>query len=235
RTRISRELHDEVGQALTAASVNLAVLKKEMPADNERVLKRIADSQALLSQTMDTVHGFARELRPAMLDDLGLLAALRSYVTAFSERTGIRVHVHASAPAALEKLDSAQKTVIYRVAQESLNNIAKHAAASRVNITIKKPNDHISVEILDNGKGFAMDQRGTGKPCNRLGLLGMQERVRLVKGDFSVESEPGKGTLVRVQIPLTPNDSKDTQTPAGIFAAPGYISGRGTSRLQPGF
>lgn len=237
RTRISRELHDEVGQALTAASVNLAVLKKELPGENERLLKRISDSQSLLSQTMETVHGFARELRPAMLDDLGLLAALRSYVAAFSERTGIRIHFHATAPMALEKLDSAQKTVIYRVAQESLNNIAKHAGASQVHITIKKPNHHLTVEIIDNGKGFAVDPRASNKPCKRLGLLGMQERVRLVKGDFAVESEPGKGTLVRVQIPLTPSEAKTNlaQTTAGIFAAPDYISGRGTSRLQSGF
>lgn len=202
RTRISRELHDEVGQALTAISVNLAVLKKEIAAGNERFTKKIEDSQNLLSETMETVHGFARELRPAMLDDLGLLAALRSYTKAFEDRTNIRIHFRASAAGIVETLSPTHKIVIYRVAQESLNNVAKHARASRVDFTIAKQHQRILVKIVDNGKGFSLEQYPGGKATNRLGLLGMQERVRLINGDFSVESQPGKGTAVQVEIPL---------------------------------
>jgi signal transduction histidine kinase len=204
RTRISRELHDEVGQALTAISVNLAVLKREVPADNLRFLKKIADSQALLSQSMEAVHGFARELRPALLDDLGLLAAMRSYINAFVERTGIRLQFRAPAAEAVEAMDIAHKAVIYRVAQESLNNIAKHAEAKRVNFTIRRVQQRISIEIQDDGKGFDLEQRPPGKTPDRLGLLGMQERVRLINGEFSIDSQPGRGTLVRVQIPTKP-------------------------------
>ncbi|MBI4661743.1 MAG: PAS domain S-box protein [Verrucomicrobia bacterium] len=202
RTRISRELHDEVGQALTAVSVNVAVMKREVDPGNQRFLKKIADSQALLSQTMETVHGFSRELRPALLDDLGLLAALRSYLKAFEERTGIRVHFRPAAASLIEAWDISRKTVVYRVAQESLNNIAKHAEAKRVTFKIRKAQSRIAIEIQDDGKGFSLEQRPTGKSPNRLGLLGMQERVRLVNGDFAVQSKPGEGTVIRVQIPV---------------------------------
>lgn len=202
RTRISRELHDEVGQALTAVTMNLAVLKKDIAPENQRSLQRIGDSQSLLVQTMEAVHEFARELRPAMLDHLGLLAALRSYIKTFEERTGIHVHFRAPAPAVVESVEIGLKTAIYRIAQESLNNIAKHAQASQVSFVIRKLQQRICVEIMDNGKGFKLDARAPGNAPKRLGLLGMQERVRLINGEFAVESEPGKGTLVRVQVPL---------------------------------
>jgi signal transduction histidine kinase len=202
RRRISRELHDEVGQALTAILVNLAVLQSYSAGASERLQAKIAETQRLLEQTMETVHRFAHELRPAMLDELGLLSALRSYVKSFSERTGLRVHFRAT-PAA-EQLDGEKKTVIYRIAQESLNNVVKHAHARSVEVTLRRVKSGIGLEIRDDGKSFRPTPDDGQARKNGLGLLGMQERVRLVDGKFLVVPELGKGTLVRVRIPFNP-------------------------------
>ena len=200
RRRISRELHDEVGQALTAILVNLAVSQNYCAGTSERLRSKITETQQLLEQTMETVHRFAYELRPAMLDELGLLPALRSYVKNFAERTGLRVHFRAT-PAA-EQLDCEKKTVIYRIAQESLTNVAKHAHARSVEVTLRRVQSGIGLEIQDDGKSFRPSPDNGPVRNNRLGLLGMQERVRLVNGKFFVVPEPGKGTLVRVRIPF---------------------------------
>jgi PAS domain S-box-containing protein len=200
RRRISRELHDEVGQSLTAISVGLATLRNNGAAKTGRFARTIAGTQRLLEGTMETVHRFARELRPALLDELGLLPALRSQVKIFSEHTGLRVQLQAD-PAA-ERLNSEQKIAVFRIAQESLTNVAKHARASRVSVSLQAANDGICMEIADNGKSFRTGPGTAAKQKQRLGLLGMQERVRLVNGQFSVRPQPGRGTTVRVTIPF---------------------------------
>ena len=200
RGRISRELHDEVGSALTAVNVTLAMVTNPAAGSPASFEARIAGVQALLEQTMGTVHNFARELRPAMLDDLGLLPALRSYLKGFQERTRIRTSFAAGPH--LEELDDDQKTTLFRVAQESLNNITKHAQASQVAVAIHRQNGSVRMEIKDNGKGFVMEPQLAAKRKKRLGVLGMQERVRLVHGHLGLHSQPGKGTVVSVLIPL---------------------------------
>ncbi len=202
RKRISRELHDEAGAKLTAINMNLSVLQRGGNVDAARLKKTIADTQNLLQlqQTMETLHRFASELRPAMLDELGLLPALRSYLKGLAERTGLRVNIRASAEA--ENLNNDQKTVLFRVAQESLTNVAKHAQASQVGLTLRKITHGFQMEIKDDGKSFQVDRLPSANGKKRLGLLGMRERVRLVNGRFAVESAPGKGTTVRVVIPL---------------------------------
>jgi signal transduction histidine kinase len=200
RTRISRELHDEVGQALTAINVNLAVLKKNELAASRSASRKISDTQDLLRQTMDTVHHFARELRPAMLDDLGLIPALRSYTKSFALRTGLRIRF--SADPAAESLDRDQKTVLFRVIQESLTNVVRHAGAETVEIRVQKNKNGIRLAVKDDGKAFEVEQAITGRGNKRLGLVGMQERVRLVQGRFAIESKPGLGTTVLADIPL---------------------------------
>jgi signal transduction histidine kinase len=200
RKRISRELHDEVGQALTAVNVNLAVLKKAIHGRRNELRRKIADAQSLLEQTMEAVHNFSRELRPAMLDDLGLVPALRSFVKSFSERTG--VHITFRSTPEVEQLEIEQKTVLYRIAQESLTNIAKHAQASQGRLTIRKAKGGIRMEITDNGRSFQVGQHIAPTNKKRLGLLGIQERVRLANGTFHVESAPGKGTRIQVWIPF---------------------------------
>jgi PAS domain S-box-containing protein len=204
RTRISRDLHDEVGQALTAINVNLTVMHNALTGAPPGVTQRITDTQQLLEQTMEAVHRFSRELRPAMLDDLGLLPALRSYVKSFTGRTGIVVRFQADRSAGVERLDAERKTVVYRVVQEGLNNAAKHAHARLVKITIADSHHRVQLEIKDDGRGFVTDGQTAGPATNRLGLLGIAERVRLVNGEFAVESSPGQGTALHVTIPFKP-------------------------------
>jgi len=202
RKRISRELHDEVGHALLAISLNLEALRQTTAADNEALTTKFAETHRLVQQTMDTVHRFARELLPAMLDELGLLPTLRSQLRDFATRTGLGVDFHADAEA--EALGGDQKTVVFRIAQESLTNVAKHAQASRVTFSIRKTGDTIQVEISDDGKSFNEDSMESAKTRKRLGLIGMQERVGLVGGSFSIKPRAGKGTTVRVLIPCQP-------------------------------
>jgi signal transduction histidine kinase len=194
RRRISRELHDEVGQSLTAISVTLATLK------NNGATAKLAGAQRLLRETMETVHDFARELRPALLDELGLLPALRSYLKAFAGRTGMRVHFHGNPVA--EKLANQKKTVLFRIAQECLTNVCKHARASQVAVAIRKFQNGVCMEITDDGRSFKTGAATSARSRGRLGLLGMQERVRLVNGQFAIKPQPGKGTTVRVVIPF---------------------------------
>jgi PAS domain S-box-containing protein len=201
RRRISRELHDEVGQSLTAISVELAALRNNGAAKSGNFSRILASTQRLLQGTMNTVHDFARELRPAMLDELGLLPALRSHVKSFSERTGLRVEFQADPVA--EELNNEQKTAVFRIAQESLTNVAKHARASRVKVFLRRAGSGICLEIADNGRSFRTGQKNTARKKQRLGLLGMQERVRLVQGQFSIQAEPGSGTTVQIKIPLS--------------------------------
>lgn len=200
RKRVSRELHDEVGQALTAIGTQLEMLQRNGARETERVGQKIAEVQSLLAQTMETVHRFARELRPPMLDELGLLPALRSYLRSFAERSGLRVRFSSGIEAA--ELTAEQKTVVFRVAQESLTNVVKHAQAGRVTISFRKLNSSVQLRIRDDGKGFRTSDQPPVNGKKRLGLLGMHERVRLVNGRFKMRSTPGKGTTISVEIPF---------------------------------
>jgi PAS domain S-box-containing protein len=199
RKHISRELHDEVGQTLTAVNVSIAMLRKEA-GTNGRLNGKVAAAQKLLEQSLETVHRFARELRPEMLDHLGPYAALRSYVKSFGERTGIKATLQPNV--SLDGIDGQQAIVLFRVAQESLTNVFKHARATEVEIRFPRIVGGICMEIADNGRSFHVDEQLAGRGKRRLGLLGMQERVRLVNGTFSIESVRGRGTTIRVQIPV---------------------------------
>ena len=204
RKHISRELHDEVGQALTAISLTLAALKNNGAGESPKSRQKISEAQQLLQGTMETVHNFTRELRPRMLDELGLLPALRAYMKSFAKRTGLRVQLRAGA--ATKKLNDSQKTVLFRIAQESLTNVAKHAAATQVSVVIRKAGDSVCMEVIDDGKSFREDAANSAKRKQRLGLLGMQERARLVNGKFTIKPKPGKGTTIRVVIPMPASD-----------------------------
>ncbi len=202
RKRISRELHDEIGQTLTAVNVCIAMLKKEAGAD-VRLNAKVFAAQELLEQSVATVHRFARELRPEMLDHLGPYAALRSHIKSFGERTGIKATLQPDV--SLDGIDSQQAIVLFRVAQESLTNVFKHARATEVEVRFPWIEDGLCMEIADNGRSFPVQKQLAGKGRRRLGLLGMQERVRLVNGTFSIESVRGRGTTIRVEIPIRPD------------------------------
>lgn len=200
RKKISRELHDEIAQTLTGINVRLATLKTEAAINTKGLQKKITSTQQLVEKSVDIVHRFARELRPTVLDDLGLIPALHSFVRSFARRTGLSVHLTAFAE--VEKLSGAKRTVLYRIAQEALTNVAKHAQATRVEVSIRKLPDAVCMEVKDNGKSFQVQRVLHAKRNHRLGLLGMRERVEMVGGSFSIESAPGQGTAIRAKLPL---------------------------------
>jgi signal transduction histidine kinase len=201
RKKISRELHDVIAQTLTGINIRLAALKKEASLNTKGLERSIERTQKLVEKSVDIVHQFARELRPAVLDDLGLIPALLSFVKLFSQRT--RIHVALKVFAGIEQLDSNKRTILYRVAQEALNNVARHAQASRVDVNIQKLADGgICMKIKDDGKSFNVADVLKAKGRKRLGLLGMRERLEMVGGNFGVESAPGEGTTIIAQIPL---------------------------------
>ncbi len=200
RKKISRELHDEIGQILTAINVKLATLRKEATVNTTGLTRKIASTQRLVERSMNTVHRFAQELRPPLLDDLGLNPALHSYAKAFTKRTLIGVHFKTIA--AIEQLSSDKRTVLFRVIQEAFTNVEKHAEASLVTVSIRRLRDVVHLEIHDNGKSFQIARVLAARRSGRLGLIGMRERVEMVGGEFNVESEPGRGTTILVQVPF---------------------------------
>jgi signal transduction histidine kinase len=204
RREISRELHDVIAQTLTGINVRLAALKKDAALNTKGLDRNITRTQRLVEKSVSIVHQFARELRPAVLDDLGLIPALHSFVKTFSRRT--KLHVRLKIFAGVEHLDdnkdNKKRTVLYRIAQESLNNVARHAKAGRVELIILKIPHAVRMEIKDDGKSFAVERVLHAKGNKQLGLLGMRERIEMVGGTFCVESEPGQGTTVRVEIPF---------------------------------
>ncbi|HUC83758.1 MAG TPA: sensor histidine kinase [Candidatus Acidoferrales bacterium] len=199
RTRISRELQDVIAQTLTGINVRLAAWNKEAGLHSKGFDRHITGTQRLVEKSVEIIHRFARELRPAVLDDLGLIPALHSFLKTFSRQTRIRAHLKAFA--AVERLDAARRAVLFRVAQEALTNVARHARADRVEVSIQKVSAGVCMKIKDDGKSFPVEQvlRSTGS--KRLGLLGMRERLEMVGGHFDVESIPGRGTTVIAQIP----------------------------------
>jgi len=200
RKEISRELHDVIAQTLTGINVRLAALKKGAAVNIKGLDRNIAATQRLVEKSVDIVHQFARELRPAVLDDLGLIPALHSFMKNFTARTGVRTHLTAFAE--VEQLDLTKRTVLFRVAQEALTNVARHAKASRAHVNIQKLHDVARMEIKDDGKSFQVERILRSNGDKRLGVLGMRERVEMVGGAFCVESAPGQGTTVRVEMPL---------------------------------
>lgn len=202
RKMISRELHDEIAQTLTGINIQLATLKLEAAVNVKGLQKKITRTQRMVEKSVDIVHRFARELRPTVLDDLGLIPALHSYMKGFTRRTGIHIHFRTFPSGRIEQLNNAERTVFYRVAQEALTNVARHAQASRVEVSFEKLPKAICLKIKDDGKSFQAQRVMHSKRNARLGLIGMRERLEMVGGSFSVESAPGKGTTVRAQIPL---------------------------------
>jgi signal transduction histidine kinase len=200
RKRISRELHDVIAQTLTGINVRLAALKKKATSDTRGLERSIARTQRLVQQSVDIVHQFARKLRPTVLDDLGLIPALHTFMKHFKAETGIQISL--SAFAAVEQLDADKRTVLYRVAQEALTNIARHAQASRAEVKLQKLDGAVCMTITDDGKGFQVDRVAYAQKSERLGLLSMRERLEIVGGNFTVTSVPGKGTTVLAQVPL---------------------------------
>jgi len=199
RKRISRELHDVIAQTLVGINVHVAALTQECSGPRVNLQEKITRTQRLVEESLDIVHRFAGELRPTMLDDLGLIPALKTFMQEFIESTGIRASLKAYA--GIENMDNTLRTVLYRVAQEALTNVARHANASHVEVRIENPDGVIQMQVIDDGKGFEVARIAGSKRNGRLGLLGMKERVEMIGGKFHVESTPETFTSVRVEFP----------------------------------
>jgi two-component system sensor histidine kinase UhpB len=195
RRRLARDLHDEVNQALTAILLRLQALSEEAPPE---LADEIAELKTLVNQAMTELLRLARTLRPASLDDMGLIAAIEGQIARFSEQTGIQaVFHHDGAP---ESITEDQQTVLYRVVQEALSNTAQHAGATFVAFELRIfPSHGVELRVRDNGVGF--DAGAANMHDDGIGLAGMAERARLVGGELTVTSSPGSGTRVRLYIP----------------------------------
>jgi PAS domain S-box-containing protein len=200
RKSIAREIHDELGQACTAIKMDLALISRKATKRQTRLVKKVESTTELVDGMIATLRRIASELRPRTLDDLGLAAALEGQAQEFETRTGIRCRV--ALPQEALVLDPERSTAVFRIFQESLTNVARHARATRVEARLEREVNQIIFQVRDNGAGF---DREEAKSRKSLGLVGMHERALLLNGELKVESAPGTGTTLTLRIPLSPS------------------------------
>ena len=197
RRRLSRELHDEIGQTLTALRIEISQALKQ--AERPQARESLMRARALTERSVETVRNICLLLRPALLDELGLVPAVQWQLQEFSRRSGIACEFTESGGD--RHLSDAVKICVYRIVQESLNNCVKHAGATRIQVTIRAEADMLTAEVADDGCGFTWNAQGM--PGGGLGLLGMRERAVMVGGRLTIESSPGHGTRVIARIPVS--------------------------------
>lgn len=195
RARMAREIHDELGQSLTAIKIELSALVKELSPEQQGPFRK-ESVMKLIDETIHTVRRISTELRPGVLDDLGLVAAVEWAAHEFELRTGTRCHVWL--PGADISLDPEHATALFRILQETLTNVARHAGATTVTVRLTDAHGEVYLEVGDNGKGISLEQLYA---AGSLGILGMRERALLLGGELAISGVAGKGTTVRVRIP----------------------------------
>jgi PAS domain S-box-containing protein len=199
RTSIAREIHDELGQACTAIKMDLALIGRRATKRQTRLRAKAESAIELVDGMIVTLRRIASDLRPRTLDDLGLTAALEWQAQEFESRTGMRCRV--TLPQEPLVLDTERSTAIFRIFQESLTNVARHAKATRVHARLEREVNQLIFEVRDNGRGFDPEEARARKS---LGLVGMQERALLLNGELTLEGVPGAGTTMTLRIPLPP-------------------------------
>jgi len=205
RTRIAREVHDELGQALTSCKLDVSWIASRLPRDLRPVLERARALSAHIDSTIQMVRRISTELRPGVLDHLGLVAALEWQANEFQTRTGIRCDVHTNLREPL--MDHDLGTTFFRIFQETLTNIIRHAGATQVAVNLKEAAGRITMQVTDNGRGITPQEMS--KPTS-MGLLGMRERAALLRGRFKINRLPkGQGTRVSVVIPFQPISNQE--------------------------
>jgi signal transduction histidine kinase len=200
RRTISRELHDEVGQTLTGLGIELANLEHLRDGSQSEYRSHLADAKQLTEETLRTVRNIAMGLRPSMLDDSGIVPAVRWQASELSRRTGTPVELQIEGD--FDGLGDECRTCLYRVVQEALTNCARHAQATTIQIAMQGKKESVCLSIRDDGLGFDSGHKRTG-----LGLIGIEERVKELGGSLAVSSWPNRGTLLRVEIPLASSNS----------------------------
>jgi PAS domain S-box-containing protein len=196
KSRIARELHDELAQSLTALKMDSIWLRDHVPGEDSAAQEKLSQMLALLDAAVASVRRIAADLRPLVLDDLGLVAAIEWAVQNFSQRTGVPCELQVD-----ESLDLQEPhaTGVFRIVQESLANVAKHAGATRVEVELRPVDEHLLVRVQDDGIGF---RPSAPRKPQSLGLVGLRERAQLLHGELKVESNLGAGTRVEARIPL---------------------------------
>jgi signal transduction histidine kinase len=193
---VAREIHDQLGQALTAIKLDLSSLARDFTSEQSQQWKRASSILRLVDQTIQSVRRISTELRPEMLDDLGLVATVEWATREFAARTGTKCLL--DLPEERIALDPKTATAVFRILQETLTNVGRHANASEVKVRLAKQDGDLTLEVQDNGRGITEDEVSS---AGSLGILGMRERAFLLGGQVAVSGEPGKGTTVRVRIP----------------------------------
>lgn len=200
RKKIASELHDEIGRDLTVLGMNFSIIKSALAVDvSKKVSDRLADSAGLIEGISRTTRGIMAGLRPPVLDDYGLVAALRWHSELFSSRTGISVSLNADD--FFPRLRPEVELALFRVSQEALMNTAKHAGANTIAVTLTRENDSVLFSIADNGTGTG-EAESFRQPANSWGITIMRERAELVGAAFTFHSTPGRGTVVTVTVPM---------------------------------
>lgn len=198
RTNIAREIHDELGQQLTVLKMDVSWLNKKIASTDETIKQKMKSLLMMLDETVKSVRRISSELRPSLLDDLGLTAAIEWQLSEFEKRSGIHTHLINDGNDA--ELDDSIKTALFRIFQESLTNVARHSAARNVTVSFLPEEQHFILSIADDGKGFDKQKIADKRT---LGILGMKERTSMIKGTYEIKSSPGKGTTVIVRVPFT--------------------------------
>jgi signal transduction histidine kinase len=198
RTHIARVIHDELGQTLTGLKMDVAWLQRHLDRQQPAVLEKTQAMSDLIDTTIQTVRRISSELRPGILDDLGLVATIEWQIQEFQTRSGIQGKL-ISAPEETT-LDADGATAVFRIFQEILANVARHARATQVQVTLEESASFLTLQVQDNGRGMTESEIGSPKS---IGLLGMRERARLRAGEVQFHGTPGKGTTVTVRLPLS--------------------------------
>jgi PAS domain S-box-containing protein len=198
KSRIARELHDELGQALTALKIDLGWIESRLSSDDKGILEKLHSMTNVLDHTVAATRRISADLRPLMLDDLGLLPAAEWLAQNFSERTGIPCEFACNVSEL--SLESEQATAVFRMLQESLTNAARHSHATQVEVNIFREGNDVTLTVRDNGMGFSLDR---DRKIDSFGLLGIEERAYLLGGQVHITSAPGAGTEIEIRIPTT--------------------------------
>jgi signal transduction histidine kinase len=202
RRTLSRELHDELGQTLALLQIEISSAQGSLPAQPEAARERLRRARGFAEGAVQSVRDISLLLRPPLLDDLGLAPALQFQLEEFLRRSGITCEFIEEGVS--ERLPDPVKTCVYRVVQEALHNCEKHSGAASVRVVVRQLPDALVAEVEDDGRGFEMNGQGMPSRVRGLGLLGIRERVAVAAGSLTIDSAPGRGTRIRLRIPLTP-------------------------------
>jgi two-component system sensor histidine kinase UhpB len=201
RKRIARELHDDTGQQLSTLLINLDLLEPNVPPDDPLLKAGFERIRTIAQRTLDAVRALSHDLRPTILDDFGLIAAIRWFGDEYTKTFGVPVRIQIK-DVPEDRLTAEAELALFRVTQEALTNSGKYAQATETGVTLEGHDGHVQLTVTDNGRGFDPEALSGPSRQGGLGLYGMRERIELLGGRFAIDAAPGQGTRVTAEIPL---------------------------------